>query len=117
MLTFKEYTRAIDVWSVGCVLAEMLSGKPLFPGRDCKVPPYFGRQNLIILPVQIIISFPSSWTSSAHRHWTISMPLHPSDLESTFEHFRSERRSLSALYFLMPIPWYGAAPNLTVELR
>lgn len=36
MLTFKEYTRAIDIWSVGCVLAEMLSGKPLFPGRDCK---------------------------------------------------------------------------------
>jgi len=34
MLTFKEYTRAIDVWSVGCVLAEMLSGRPLFPGRD-----------------------------------------------------------------------------------
>lgn len=36
MLTFKEYTRAIDMWSVGCVLAEMLSGKPMFPGRDCK---------------------------------------------------------------------------------
>lgn len=36
MLTFKEYTRAIDIWSVGCVLAEMLSGNPLFPGRDCK---------------------------------------------------------------------------------
>jgi mitogen-activated protein kinase 1/3 len=35
MLTFKEYTRAIDMWSVGCVLAEMVSGKPLFPGRDC----------------------------------------------------------------------------------
>ncbi|CAL1699832.1 unnamed protein product [Somion occarium] len=34
MLTFKEYTRAIDIWSVGCVLAEMLSGNPLFPGRD-----------------------------------------------------------------------------------
>lgn len=36
MLTFKEYTRAIDIWSVGCILAEMLSAKPLFPGRDCK---------------------------------------------------------------------------------
>ncbi|EFY99574.2 Mitogen-activated protein kinase [Metarhizium brunneum] len=34
MLTFKEYTKAIDVWSVGCILAEMLSGKPLFPGKD-----------------------------------------------------------------------------------
>ena len=22
------------MWSVGCILAEMLSGKPLFPGRD-----------------------------------------------------------------------------------
>lgn len=39
MLTFKEYTRAIDIWSVGCVLAEMLTGKPLFPGRDCESPP------------------------------------------------------------------------------
>lgn len=34
MLTFKQYTKAIDIWSVGCILAEMLSGKPLFPGRD-----------------------------------------------------------------------------------
>ncbi|KAG1865748.1 kinase-like domain-containing protein [Suillus tomentosus] len=34
MLTFKQYTKAIDVWSVGCILAEMLSEKPLFPGRD-----------------------------------------------------------------------------------
>lgn len=34
MLTFKEYTKAIDMWSVGCILAEMLSGKPLFPGKD-----------------------------------------------------------------------------------
>lgn len=40
MLTFKEYTKAIDVWSVGCILAEMLNGKPLFPGKDCKSSDY-----------------------------------------------------------------------------
>lgn len=34
MLTFKEYSKAIDVWAVGCILAEILSGRPLFPGRD-----------------------------------------------------------------------------------
>ncbi|TID28610.1 hypothetical protein CANINC_002366 [Pichia inconspicua] len=34
MLTFQEYTTAIDVWSVGCILAEMISGRPLFPGTD-----------------------------------------------------------------------------------
>ncbi|KAI0513996.1 hypothetical protein KFK09_010028 [Dendrobium nobile] len=27
-----EYTTAIDMWSVGCVLAELLLGQPLFPG-------------------------------------------------------------------------------------
>ncbi|KAJ2800063.1 mitogen activated protein kinase, partial [Coemansia guatemalensis] len=34
MLSFKEYTKAIDIWSVGCIMAEMLSKMPLFPGHD-----------------------------------------------------------------------------------
>lgn len=56
MLSFKQYTKvsrpglfgirseqpliivrpvqSIDVWSIGCILAEMLNGKPLFPGKD-----------------------------------------------------------------------------------
>ncbi|XP_072955949.1 shaggy-related protein kinase epsilon-like [Typha angustifolia] len=29
-----EYTTAIDVWSVGCVFAELLIGQPLFPGES-----------------------------------------------------------------------------------
>lgn len=29
-----EYTTAIDIWSAGCVLAELLLGQPLFPGEN-----------------------------------------------------------------------------------
>ncbi|XP_031112605.1 shaggy-related protein kinase epsilon-like [Ipomoea triloba] len=29
-----EYTTAIDMWSVGCVMAELLLGRPLFPGES-----------------------------------------------------------------------------------
>lgn len=29
-----EYTTAVDMWSVGCVLAELLLGQPLFPGES-----------------------------------------------------------------------------------
>ena len=34
LLSFASYTQAIDVWSVGCILAEMLGRRYLFPGRD-----------------------------------------------------------------------------------
>ena len=34
MLSCKEYSKAVDVWGVGCILAEILGRKPLFPGED-----------------------------------------------------------------------------------
>ncbi|GLC63120.1 Mitogen-activated protein kinase 4b [Pleodorina starrii] len=34
LLSFSGYTTAIDVWSVGCIFAELLGRKPLFPGKD-----------------------------------------------------------------------------------
>jgi len=43
MLSWKEYTKAIDIWSVGCILAEILGRKPLFPGTD-----YMNQLHLII---------------------------------------------------------------------
>ncbi|XP_034045442.1 mitogen-activated protein kinase 3 [Thalassophryne amazonica] len=33
MLNSKGYSKSIDIWSVGCILAEMLSNRPLFPGK------------------------------------------------------------------------------------
>ncbi|XP_047322017.1 mitogen-activated protein kinase 19-like [Impatiens glandulifera] len=29
-----RYTPAIDIWSIGCIFAEVLTGKPLFPGKS-----------------------------------------------------------------------------------
>ncbi|CAI9776088.1 unnamed protein product [Fraxinus pennsylvanica] len=34
LLNCSKYTAAIDVWSVGCILAEILTREPLFPGKD-----------------------------------------------------------------------------------
>jgi serine/threonine protein kinase len=33
-LCFLQYTPAIDIWSIGCIFAELLTGKPLFPGKN-----------------------------------------------------------------------------------
>ena len=29
-----NYTTSIDVWSVGCVIAELMLGQPIFPGES-----------------------------------------------------------------------------------
>jgi len=43
LLSCAEYTSAIDVWSVGCIFAELLGRKTLFPGKD-----YVHQLNLIM---------------------------------------------------------------------
>ncbi|KAJ9518933.1 hypothetical protein QJQ45_026224 [Haematococcus lacustris] len=34
LLSCEHYTAAIDMWSAGCILAELLGRRPLFPGKD-----------------------------------------------------------------------------------
>lgn len=34
MLTWQKYDVEVDIWSAGCIFAEMIEGKPLFPGKD-----------------------------------------------------------------------------------
>ncbi|KAF1760809.1 hypothetical protein GCK72_009059 [Caenorhabditis remanei] len=46
MLNSKGYTKSIDIWSVGCILAEMISNRPLFPGKH-----YLDQLNLILATI------------------------------------------------------------------
>ena len=43
LLSCEDYTSAIDIWSIGCILAEILGRAPLFPGKD-----YIHQMRLIV---------------------------------------------------------------------
>jgi serine/threonine protein kinase len=62
LLSCKDYTSAIDMWAVGCILAELFIRKALFPGQD-----YFEQINLIInvlgTPQNDSLSFVSEGTA------------------------------------------------------
>jgi serine/threonine protein kinase len=34
LLGAKHYTRAVDIWAIGCIFAELMASKPLFPGKE-----------------------------------------------------------------------------------
>lgn len=34
ILSAKQYTGAVDIWSVGCILAELIKRKPLLPAQN-----------------------------------------------------------------------------------
>lgn len=34
VLVVQRYTQGVDMWSLGCILGEMLLGKALFPGTS-----------------------------------------------------------------------------------
>ena len=36
LLAYEEYGPSVDVWSIGCILGELLKRKPILPGSDSK---------------------------------------------------------------------------------
>jgi len=37
LLGLKTYSKAVDMWSVGCIFAEIIRGKALWRGATCKI--------------------------------------------------------------------------------
>ncbi|KAH7289397.1 hypothetical protein KP509_31G073600 [Ceratopteris richardii] len=61
LLSCEDYTSAIDVWSVGCIFAELLGRKPIFPGKD-----YLHQLKLILNTIGT--PDPSTGLSFIHSH-------------------------------------------------
>lgn len=65
LLSCEQYTAAIDVWSVGCIMAELLGRRPLLPGKD-----YVDQLKLIIktmgAPSEDDLTFISSLKARAY---------------------------------------------------
>lgn len=81
LLSCQGYGTGVDMWSVGCIVAEMLGRKPLFPGRD-----YVHTLNLVCR----VIGTPgeedaAAVASSKARQYLTTMPRFPrSPLSSLF---------------------------------
>jgi serine/threonine protein kinase len=73
LLTNARYTTAIDMWSFGCIVAELFIGLPLFPGASeygvlCRMIEILGLvhpdEKFISL---FYVSFIILWAN--HLHW------------------------------------------------
>ncbi|KAF5689858.1 mitogen-activated kinase [Fusarium denticulatum] len=70
MWTPGVYTDAIDIWSLGCIFAEMLGGTPIFPGK------HFLNQLSAIFDIlgSPTVEFCCSIRSPLARNYMIRMP-------------------------------------------
>ncbi|CAH1980500.1 unnamed protein product [Acanthoscelides obtectus] len=73
MLNWMHYNQTVDIWSVGCIMAELLTGKTLFPGTD-----HIHQLNLIM---EILGTpgdeFMQKITSESARNYIKSLPVIP----------------------------------------
>lgn len=100
MLACQEYTRAIDVWSVGCIFAELLARSPLFPGED-----YIAQLRLICdklgKPSEKDLDFV---TSERARKFMLSLPNKPvTPMFELFPNFKNEKDALDLLRKMLEI--------------
>lgn len=94
MLTWQKYDVEVDIWSAGCIFAEMLEGKPLFPGKDHVNQFSIITELLGTPPDDVIQTIGSENVGFPLVHFWLelganTMPLHrPCD---SYSHYRGER--------------------------
>lgn len=71
MLNWMHYNQTVDIWSVGCIMAELLTGRTLFPGTD-----HIHQLNLIMeilgTPTE---DFMHKISSESARNYICSLPV------------------------------------------
>merc|ERR1712157_724 len=70
MLNSRSYSVSMDMWSVGCILAEMIQNRPLFPGRH-----YLDQLDLILAVIGTPNQEAVSWIGNERaRAYIIGLP-------------------------------------------
>ncbi|CAG8074714.1 unnamed protein product [Penicillium nalgiovense] len=72
MLSWRRYNEKVDIWGVGCIFAEMMLGRPLFPGKD--------RLDQFRVIVQVLGSPPDGVIADVTSQNTLS-GLYPREIE------------------------------------
>lgn len=60
MLNWMHYNQTVDIWSVGCIMAELLTSRTLFPGQDrilFRTKTEFGESILLLVPFLYLHEF------------------------------------------------------------
>lgn len=109
MLACQEYTSAIDMWSVGCIFAELLARSPLFPGED-----YIAQLRLICeklgKPAEKDLDFV---TSERAKRFMNSLPNKPPPPFT--EQFHAHRNEKEALHLLKKMLEIHPKKRISIE--
>ncbi|NXM82123.1 MK15 kinase, partial [Oenanthe oenanthe] len=108
LLASRSYTKGVDMWSIGCILGEMLLGKPLFPGTSTMNQI---EQILRVIPApspEDILALQSEYKASVINHMS-------SRQRVAFEEIFPSSTPLPALDLLKKLLVFNPDKRLTAE--
>ncbi|NWZ13413.1 MK15 kinase, partial [Agelaius phoeniceus] len=108
LLASRRYTKGVDMWSIGCILGEMLLGKPLFPGTSTMNQI---EQILRVIPApspEDILALQSEYKASVIKHMS-------SRQRVAFEEIFPSSTPLPALDLLKKLLVFNPDKRLTAE--